>query len=204
MWKTLSPRFSAVVLVFVLVAGCAGPTAYLSQNFINPQRVALLPISNETTDLDGPPYVRQLIFEHLAAQGYILVPLAEVDDKLKEQGFTDGGQLGAATPQKLGEWIGADTLFYTTLENFDYISIGFYSQRRVKILGKAFDAKTGERLWEAERDGITRVVATNKKEAERQFAIQMGIKMFEKTTHHPLQLESRLAVRRLLETLRRH
>jgi hypothetical protein len=202
-WKEFPPRWSVVLVVCSLMIGCAGSKAYISKNFVYPQRVAVLPMSNETTDLDGPPFVRQMVFNILAARGYTLVPLAEVDAKLLAQGFTDGGQLGAATPQKLGEWIGADGLFYTNLEYFDYISVGFYSQRRVKMTGKIMDAKTGERLWEAEGSGVTRVVATSRKEAETQFAIQLAVKMAEKTMHTPLKLESRIAVERLIDTLPR-
>jgi len=158
-------------------------------------------MSNETTDLDGPPFVRQVLFNNLASRGYPLVPLKEVDDKLFAQGFTDGGQLGAATPQKLGEWIGADALFYNTLESFDYISVGFYSQRRVKILARLVDAKTGEKLWEAEREDTTRFVATNKKQAQEQFIIQMGVKAVEKMAHTPLKAETHIAAQRLINTI---
>jgi hypothetical protein len=124
-----------------------------------------------------------------------------VDAQLKTQGFTDGGQLRAATPQKIGEWVGADTLLYTTLENFDYINVGVYSQRRVKILSKLVSAKTGERLWESEREASTRAFAATKKDAEDLFAAQLAVKAVEKIAHTPLQPESRTAVGLLLRDL---
>jgi hypothetical protein len=202
-WGKIRARWPAALLGCLLLVGCAGSKAYYSKNFVTLQRIAVLPMANETTDLDGPPFVRQLIFKTLAARGYSLVPLKEIDDKLLAQGFTDGGQLGAATPQQLGQWIGADAVFYSTLEYFDYISVGFYSQRRVKLKGKIADTKTGERLWEAEREGITRVVVTNKKDAETQFAVQLAVKAAEKMTHTPLKLESEIAVGQLITTLSR-
>ena len=188
-----------------MLAGCAGPEAFISPRITHvPQRIAVLPMANETTDLDGPPFVRQLIFNRLKARGYQVVPLEEVDAKLKAQGFTDGGQLEARRRRKSSANGSApDTLFYITLENFDYISVGYYSQRRVKVLGKLYDSVTAERLWEAEREGITRVVATNKKEAERQFATQMAIKMVEKTAHIPLQAESLKAIIQLVDSIPR-
>jgi len=75
--------------------------------------------------------------------GASVLPLEQIDAQLKIQGFTDGGQLHAATPQKLGEWTGADSLLYSTIESFDYINVGFYTQRRVKILSRLVSAKTG-------------------------------------------------------------
>jgi hypothetical protein len=158
-------------------------------------------MDNESTDLDGPDYVRKLMVDGLTARAFQVLPAPDIDAQLKEQGFTDGGQLRATTPQKIGEWTGADTLLYSKLENFDYINVGFYAQRRVKILATLVDAKTGAKLWEAEREGSTRVVAANKKEAERVFATQLAMKAVEKATHRPLQVESKLAVERLLNTL---
>src|ERR1700690_63497 len=116
-------------------------------------KVAVLPMDNESNDLDGPTFVRKLMQDNLAARGFRVLPLAEIDAQLKVQGFTDGGQLRATTPQKIGEWTGADTLLYSTLENFDYINVGIYAQRRVKILAKLVSAKTGAKFWEVEREG---------------------------------------------------
>jgi len=158
-------------------------------------------MANESNDLDGPVYVRKLIENQMAARGYAVVPPPEVDEKLRAQGFTDGGQLGAASPEQLGQWLDADGLFYSTLENFDYIDVGFYWQRRVTIKARLVNARTGEKVWEAERSWSTRGVAVNKKEAERQFAIQLAAKAAEKMMHTPLQPESRMAVGELLRTL---
>lgn len=129
------------------------------------------------------------------------MPPVDVDAKLKEQGFTDGGQLAATTPQKIGEWTGADVIFYSVLEEFNYINVGFYAQRHVRVHGRMMDARTGERLWESSGDFSTRVLVADKKSAEREFAIQLAAKAVEKIAHVPLQAESRIAVHKLLNTL---
>jgi len=173
----------------------------VAPEYVSAGKVALLPLDNESNDLDGPPFVRNLIFQGLAARGFQVLPLEPLDAALKLQGFTDGGQLRAVTPAKIGEWTGCDTILFSTLVNFDYINVGFYAQRRVTIFSRLVDAKTGVKLWEAEREGTTRVVVADKKQAERQFEVQMAVKAVEKMTHLPLQVESRIAVERLLGTL---
>lgn len=183
------------------LGACAASKVYLSKNYGALRKIAVLPMRNQTNDLEGPGLVRGIVYRQLSARGVDLVPLNDIDAQLKEQGFTDGGQLHAATPQQIGQWTGADTLFYGTLEDFNYINIGFYWQRKVRVSGKLVDAKTGERLWEAERSWATRQVVPDKDEAKRQFAIQMAAKALEKMTHLPLQAESRMAVERLLSTL---
>ncbi len=202
MWPGRDVTFRAVLLALGFgVLGCAGPKVYLAKDYKAPQRVAVLPMANETTDLDGPPFIRKLIFEALSARGHSLVPTGEIDEKLLAQGFTDGGQLGAASPEKLGEWLAADGLFYGTLVNFSYINLGYYWQRKVTVHGKLVNATSGEKLWESERTWMTLNIATSNKEAQDHFFTQLGVQALEKTLHVPLQFESSIAVRRLLETL---
>lgn len=183
------------------LTGCAASKAYVAKDYVFTGKVAVLPMANNSNDLDGPVFVRSLIFDGLAARHYEVLPIPQIDNQLKTQGFTDGGQLGATTPQKLGEWTGADTVLYSTLENFDYINVGFYAERRVKIIARLFNARTGEKLWEAEREGASRVFVADKKAAEQEFAVQLAAKAAEKMTHRPLQRESQMAVAELLNAL---
>ena len=69
--------------------------------------------------------------------------------KLKENGFTDGGATarGKTRGGRMGQWLGAEALFYTTLVDFGYVNVGFYAQRKVTVMARLVDAKTGERLW---------------------------------------------------------
>jgi hypothetical protein len=196
-------RKRGLAIGLALLCGCAAPTTYIANDFVASGLVAVLPMTNESNDLDGPPFLRRLLQEGLAGCGFRVLPLEQIDAQLKTQGFTDGGQLHAATPRKIGEWTGADSLLYSTIENFDYINIGFYAQRRVKIVTRLVDAKTGERLWEAERETSTRKIATNKRQAERLFAIELGVKAFEKMLHKPLEPEARITVAKLLNALPR-
>jgi len=188
-------------ILLLLLAGCAPSKVYVSKTYHTPKRVAVLPMSNETNDLDGPVLVRKLLQEHLEDRFFERAPLEEIDAALRDHGFTDGGQLRAAKPQDLGEWTKADGLLYSVLEEFNYLNVGFYWQRRVKIKARLVDAGTGESLWESEKGWITQGIATSKREAERQFAIQMAIKAAEKMTHQPLRPESLEAVYRLIRTL---
>jgi hypothetical protein len=185
-----------------IVCGCAsGPAVYVAKDVPPFQRMAVLPMSNETNDLDGPVFIRSLIQHDLAYRGANLVPLNVVDAKLKDNGFTDGGQLRAAKPVDIGQWLGADTLFYTTLVDFSYINAGFYWQRKVTVTGRLVDARTGARIWETTRGWTTRWVVIDKERAQREFVTQLAIQAAQKLIHQPLAIESRRTVDRLLNTI---
>ena len=194
-------RRACLAVGLCLLSGCAASKPYVSNNYASAGKIAVLPMANESNDLDGPVFLRKLIQDGLARRGFQVLPTDQIDAQLKVEGFTDGGQLRATTPQKIGTWTGADSLLYSTLESFDYINVGFYTQRRVKVIARLVSAQTGERLWEAEREGSTRLVATNQKQAKELFATQLAVKAAEKMMHRPLQAESTIAVERLLSTV---
>src|SRR5512139_2594399 len=63
--------------------------------------VAVLPLYNETNDLDGPIMLRQM-FDQKLRPYYRTAPLETVDEILRDQaGISLGGQLGMIKPQKL-------------------------------------------------------------------------------------------------------
>lgn len=197
-WRILRAGLAAGLLG---LAACAPGQVYVSDRLGPLGRVAVLPLDNESTDLDGPPFVRRLIREGLIARGCDVVPLEEVDQILKDNGFTDGGQLGAATPQDLGKWLGASHLFYGVLVDFNMINVGFYWQRKVTVAGTLVEAASGEKLWNAQRTWMTLNVVTDKDKAGKEFVEQLAVRAVEKMAKMPLPLESQIAVTRLLETL---
>src|SRR5690349_16670914 len=99
-WVGKPARLLAGLGVLLAFSGCAASKVYLSPNYTSLGKVAVLPMANETNDLDGPIFIRNLIQNQLAMRGVQMIPPATVDAQLKAQGFTDGGQLHATTPQK--------------------------------------------------------------------------------------------------------
>jgi len=189
------------VAAFFMIGCATAPPVFIGKETAPLHRIAVMPMANETNDLDGPLFVRKLVQEGLALRGAQLVPLEVIDQKLKENGFTDGGQLRAAKPSDIGQWVGADTLMYISLEEFAYINVGFYWQRKVKVFGRLVDAPTGDKLWETERGWTNRWVVTNKESAKREFVTQLAIQAAEKLTHQPLGPESHRTVEMLLNTI---
>src|SRR3954466_16299779 len=95
-------RHIFVAFAVLFLAGCAteAPAAKHAAPF--PRRLALLPLSNGSLNVDAPAAMRNLLDSDLAATTISLVPVREVDDKLKGLGITEGGQIRALLPQKLG------------------------------------------------------------------------------------------------------
>jgi len=152
-------RSALLVIAFIVVVaattGCIAPLPPPDPN--NPiAKVAVLPMNNKTNDMEGPNWVRAAFVQMVPSRYYMVVSSAAVDQTLKDQmGVTIGGQLdftnpgaGAPTPQKVGEVLGVDGLFYGTLEDFQNLITGFYNKRKVSATFKLVNAKTGQVVWE--------------------------------------------------------
>ncbi|MBI4689161.1 MAG: DUF799 family lipoprotein [Nitrospirae bacterium] len=140
----------------VVLAGCATLPPPDTKNPV--KLVAVLPMVNNTNDLDGPVFVREAFDKIVPARFYETMPFENIDEALRDKmGITLGGQLdcsnpgaGAPSPQEVGKLLGVDGLFYGTLIEFKQLITGFYNNRKVKAKFKLVNVKTGEVIWENE------------------------------------------------------
>lgn len=141
-----------ILVTCLSLIGCS-VTACLSMpvapNVSNPIRqVAVLPLVNNTNDVEGPGFVRTRIADEVARHAYVVKPVTEIDQMLKDQmGITLGSQLDMTTAQKLGEVLGVDGVIYGSLEDFSHNVSGVSNVKRVRIRTKLVNCKTGEAVW---------------------------------------------------------
>ncbi|MBI1979489.1 MAG: DUF799 family lipoprotein [Elusimicrobia bacterium] len=88
-----------------------------SKTVFNPDsKVAILPLENYTNDIRVPSAVREQLTLEASRLGFHVVPYDKVEELLRMQGFTDGGQLSATTPKELGKIVGAELLVMGVVE----------------------------------------------------------------------------------------
>jgi hypothetical protein len=141
--------YVAMLGVWVLFAGCTIPRPPLPYNSNNPlKHVAVLPMKNDTNDVDGPNVMRQKMVEALENRSYVVKDLKETDQILRDQmGITLGGQLDLTTAQKLGEALGVQGVLYGTLMDFDETTTGVINVKKVRGKFRLVNTATGEEMW---------------------------------------------------------
>jgi len=154
-WSMFMPRavsrFYIVFFVFIVFAGCVPPRHIPQyQDAGNPlKRVAVLPMKNDTMDVDGPNIVRKKMIAALASKSYNVIDTQETDQILRDQmGINLGGQLEMTTPQKLGEVLGVEGVLYGTLMDFDETTTGVLNVKKVRAKFTLVNAMTGRIVWE--------------------------------------------------------
>lgn len=188
------------------LAGCAGARVrYEAPDLASrlPASVAVLPFDNEAVSLRAPGLLRSLVTEALGFRGWRTFERSVVDDALQALGVSDGGQLRALDPKKIGAALGAPGLLYGTVEEFTYQNVGFVRRRVVRVSLKLVDSASGERLWEAQGMEETGVLALRKGAAGKSFLDGVLEQASESALGAPLLFESRAAVDDALSHLMR-
>ncbi len=138
-------------LVLVFIAGCAGvPGIAPSPDSTNPiRRLAILPLQNDTTDVEAPNFVREKLVPAFQRRFYDVQPLAETDQILRDElGITLGGQLSMASVSELREALQVEGLLYGTLMDYGEITTGLVNMRKVRGKFKIVETDTDTVFWE--------------------------------------------------------
>ncbi|MBM4332097.1 MAG: hypothetical protein FJ117_12910 [Deltaproteobacteria bacterium] len=143
-------RAKIFLTLFLLTAsGCAAPLYDLAHDYaaFKPTRIAVLPVMNETNDMDAPIVFRILSKAELADKGYALINFQRIDEALAQQGIQEAGQIEALTPQEIGALLGADALLYTRVMSYGR-KVGVH----IKMEGSftLVESRNGRKLWFSE------------------------------------------------------
>ncbi len=141
-------------LGIALAVGCAGGTPVnVAPDYKDraPRSVAVLPVLNETVSLKAPEVFRPLLLNKLSQKGYETPSLSFIDGRLREKDIREAGQVNSLTFQELGKLLGVDALLYAYVTEFSTTYIVAYASMTVGARFELKDAKTGEKLWDSEK-----------------------------------------------------
>jgi len=145
-------KISLIIFFSLFIfTGCASWQKYkVAADLKNPiKRVAILPLQNNTNDVEGPDYVRKKMVKAFSKYQYNVKPIKEVDILLRNQmGVTLGGQLNAVDIQKLSDLLEVEGLVFGVLMDFGEVITGVYNVRKVRAKFKLVNTISGKIFWE--------------------------------------------------------
>ncbi|MFH1282565.1 MAG: GNA1162 family protein [bacterium] len=194
-------RFFLLLLFGSAVISCAINPKYITDDFHPPRTVALLPVANQSNDLNAPELVRKLMLEVLVSKGYEVKPLDTTDEILKKNGISEGGQLNAVTPEKLGKELDVGGLFYGEIIEYNFINVGVYRNRVVEIDYKLVDPQTGKMLWEDQRKVSNKQFEFDQDKMVKSLALGLAEKVIENLISSPLLPECKAVINKIARTL---
>ena len=177
-------KIGVFLLVFMfLYSGCATtPPHSLVHDYKDrvPASIAVLPVRNETVDMDAPKVFRQKLFNTIFSKGYASYRIDEIDSKLQKKGVREAGQLGSLSPQEMGKCLGVDALLYTTITEWSTTYLVIYAAVKVGARFQLIDAETGEQLWQSEHEVTEKIFGAD----ENSIGESIAFAALEKYEHH--------------------
>lgn len=178
---SLTVKFSSAFLAFFLISCVSAQKRpyFINEKFssVAETSIAVLPFDNESVDIDSEKYMRDEVIKKLVSLGYSPSTSSYVDEKLKEMGISDGGQLKAYKTSDLASKLSCRILIYGTIENYIFQNLGFIVRKRAELYLRAEDGYDGTVLYEGFGAGDDSKIYTSKKEAEAAFFLNTGVKL---------------------------
>lgn len=144
-------RILTVTAVLVAVAACGArpPLEDLAAVEKVRSQIAVMPLRNDTNDVDGPKTVQRAMAQALRSRSYVVRDVAVTGQILMDRfGITLGGQLETLPVQELGEALNTEAVLYGTLMDFNDMTTGAYTVRKVRAKFRLVSTVTGQVLWE--------------------------------------------------------
>jgi hypothetical protein len=114
-----------------------------------PRSILVVPVVNETTEVEAPRFFMATIAKPLVESGYYVFPVEGTAEMLESEGFTAGEELLQVRPASFGKYFGADGVLFVTLKAWDTSYLIFWSNVVVTLEYRLVDTRSGETVWEA-------------------------------------------------------
>jgi len=143
-----SRELSACAIV-VLCTSCAlepvpdWETFYAHQ----PRSILIVPVENETTEVEAPRFFMATIARPLVSRGYYVFPVEAASEILAGEGFTAGAELSRVPPQNFQKYFGADGVLFITIKTWDTAYLILASTVTVGLEYVLVDTRSGTTIW---------------------------------------------------------
>jgi len=144
-----------VLAVAIFLAGCAvQPTSkdYAGFRAHDPHSILVVPVLNNTTSLTAQDYFLSTVSAPFAERGYYVFPAHMVKSILEKEGLSDAGLVHSASPMRLGQLFGCDSVLFIDINKWESKYILISTSTTVAFQYRLASCKDGNTLWEDKRE----------------------------------------------------
>jgi len=139
-----------------LLSGCVMPPIdpdfdYSAFRSADPRSILIVPVVNNSVDVDASDYFLSAISQPVAERGYYVFPVHMVKRVMEEDGLADADMVHSADPTRLAALFGADSVLYVSVERWDAQYAVLTTTVTVEFNYILKDGHTGETLWQSDQ-----------------------------------------------------
>ncbi len=142
-----------IVGLVVFASGCASIPKKDYTKFYSaaPRSILVVPVVNQSVNVDAPAYFLSSISIPIAEQGYYVFPVNMIKRVLEDNGLSDADLVHNAPVEKLSSLFSADTVLYVKIKRWDARYLFLSTTVTVELEYIIKEGKTGETLWQDDR-----------------------------------------------------
>lgn len=137
------------------LASCATPPTskdYASFRAHDPHSILVVPVLNNTTSLTAQDFFLSTISAPFAERGYYVFPAHMVKSILEKEGLSDAGLVHAASPVRLGQLFGCDTVLLIDINKWESKYVVLSTTTTVAFQYRLVSCRDGATIWEDKRE----------------------------------------------------
>lgn len=145
-------KISIAIFVVTLLSACQTTTGQRQTGFedAKPSSILILPVVNNSVDVDAPLAVYSSLPVMLAEKGYYVYPSNTVKTVLEYEGLYEPAQIHQLPTETIAQMFGADVVLYVTIQRWDTTYVLISSTTEVDFTYE-FKNKAGETIWKASK-----------------------------------------------------
>ncbi len=147
-------RLLLLTALVALLTGCVAPPIdhgfdYSAFRSADPHSILIVPVVNNSVDVDASDYFLSAISQPVAERGYYVFPVNMVKRVMEEDGLADANMVHSADPTRLAALFGADSVLYISIERWDAQYAVLTTTVTVEFNYLLKDGHTGKTLWQS-------------------------------------------------------
>ena len=139
---------SLFVITTLLITGCVTHEPYDWSAFdsIKPKSILILPVLNNTVDVDAPLYALSTLAVPLGEKGYYAFPINTVKTTLEQEGLYEGEAIKMLGTPTLASMFGADSVLYVEINKWD-AQYAILSTTVTVSIDYTLEEPEGRKIW---------------------------------------------------------
>ncbi len=143
-------------ILLLSLTGCVLPPTesdydYTAFRAADPRSILIVPVVNNSVDVDASDYFLSAISQPVAERGYYVFPVNMVKRVMEEDGLSDANMVHSADPTRLAALFGADSVLYISIERWDAQYAVVSTSVTVEFNYILRDGHTGLELWSSDQ-----------------------------------------------------
>ena len=143
--------------ITIILAACGSmeilekPEPEVSEDIQLPQKVAILPFANHTSNPEAAIIVRKMFYNFFSSLNYLDLEPSFVDEKLKKKDFYQKITSGdVVSPQQLGRILGVDAIVFGEVLSLGKVYAVLYSDTQASLRARLVSCYSGQTIWQLE------------------------------------------------------